>query len=382
MSRRFIALALVLVSVAASAQSADQKAGLLRPDRITENGPHYYRVLFETTKGKIVIEVKRSWSPRGADRFYHLVRLGFYDDTAFFRVLNGFMAQFGLNGDPKVSQAWQGAQINDDEVTQSNTKGMLSFAKSSLPNSRTTQVFINYANNSRLDGMGFSPFGRVVEGMDVAMKLYNGYGEGAPSGRGPAQGRIQQEGNAYLKRDFPKLDRIKKATILKGVAGMPGAAQKQITNAKARLAALYKMLIIYHTDHKRWPKERGPEFLLAVWKAKILDHTEKDASLFFCPSTGNVPGEDLANVTAEGIDWAGPIGRARLSPATRNANEIVIAAHKVRGGDAKAPLGGRGICVLTAAGSVDFIPASAFKNGKIVIGPRSSIKKLRRLSMK
>jgi len=178
-----------------------------------ERAPDTFRARFETSAGDFVIEVHRDWAPFGADRFYNLVKSGYYDDGRFFRVIAGFMAQFGIHGDPHVAAAWRDARIPDDPVRQHNTRGMVSFATGG-PGTRTTQLFINYSDNSRLDGMGFSPFGRVVLGMDVVDRLYPGYGEGAPGGRGPAQGRLQAEGNAYLARDFPKLDWIKHATIL------------------------------------------------------------------------------------------------------------------------------------------------------------------------
>jgi peptidyl-prolyl cis-trans isomerase A (cyclophilin A) len=176
-------------------------------------GPAKYRARFETSAGAFVIEVQRAWAPRGADRFYELVKSGHYDGQRFFRVLPGFMAQFGIHGDPKVAAQWRERNLLDDPVRQSNTRGMVSYATAG-PNTRTTQVFINYGNNSSLDGQGFAPFGRVVEGMDVVDRLFAGYGEGAPRGRGPDQGRIQGEGNAYLEREFPKLDYVKKATIV------------------------------------------------------------------------------------------------------------------------------------------------------------------------
>ncbi|HWH67913.1 MAG TPA: peptidylprolyl isomerase, partial [Candidatus Sulfotelmatobacter sp.] len=144
---------------------------------------------------------------------YNLVRSGFFKDVAFFRVIPGFMCQFGIHGDPSVSAKWRSAKIPDDPVKGSNTRGTITFATAG-PNTRTTQLFINFADNSNLDGMGFSPFGKVTEGMDVVDKIYSGYGEGAPRGHGPDQGRIQMEGNAYLKKDFPNLDYIKAATIV------------------------------------------------------------------------------------------------------------------------------------------------------------------------
>ena len=180
----------------------------------SEQAPPTYKVKFETSKGNIVVEVHRDWAPKGADRFYNLVKSGFYNDVRFFRVISGFMAQFGISGNPQTMTEWRDKPIQDDPVKQSNKRGMLTFAMAG-PNTRTTQVFISYADNSRLDDMGFSPLGQVVSGMDVVDKLYSGYGEGAPRGSGPSQGLLQQQGNAYLKKDFPKLDYIKKATIEK-----------------------------------------------------------------------------------------------------------------------------------------------------------------------
>lgn len=191
-----------------------QTGNLANPAALKEAAPPIYKVRFDTSKGPFVVEVHRDWAPNGADRFYNLVKNGFYDDTRFFRVISGFMVQFGINGDPKISAPWRGATINDDPVKQSNKRGYITFATSG-PNSRTNQVFINFADNAGLDRQGFSPFGQVVSGMNVVDALFSGYGEGAPSGRGPEQGRLQQEGNAYLKKDFPNLDYIKKATIEK-----------------------------------------------------------------------------------------------------------------------------------------------------------------------
>lgn len=198
----------------AEADAPDKKK-LLEPAKLTETAPATYKVKFATTKGDFVIEVTREWSPNGADRFYNLVKNGFYDDTAFFRCIKGFMVQFGINGDPEVNRAWQTATIKDDPVKGTNTKGMITFAKTGAPDSRTSQVFINFENNARLDKMGFSPFGKIVEGMEVVESLNGEYGEGAPQGRGPEQGRCQGEGNAYLKKEFPNLDWVKTARIMK-----------------------------------------------------------------------------------------------------------------------------------------------------------------------
>jgi peptidyl-prolyl cis-trans isomerase A (cyclophilin A) len=183
------------------------------PAKLTEKAPEKFRVQFDTTKGKFTVEVSRALSPNGADRFYNLARSGYFKDIAFFRVISGFMVQFGIHGDPAISAKWRETSIKDDPVTGSNTRGTITFATAG-PNTRTTQLFINFADNTRLDSMGFSPFGKVVEGMDVVDKINAEYGEGAPQGRGPNQGRVQAEGNAYLKKDFPNLDYIKSATIV------------------------------------------------------------------------------------------------------------------------------------------------------------------------
>ena len=177
-----------------------------------EATPTNYTVELDTTKGPIVIEVHRDWAPKGADRFYELVKEGYYEDVAFFRVIAGFMAQVGISGKPELNVQWRARPIQDDSVKASNTRGTVTFATSG-PNSRTTQFFINFADNSRLDSMGFAPFGKVKD-MAPVDAIYDGYGEGAPRGRGPSQGRIQSEGNAYLRESFPKLDYIKSAKII------------------------------------------------------------------------------------------------------------------------------------------------------------------------
>ena len=199
---------------ATAVPAAASNPALLSPEKATEKAPDTFKVRIETTQGPVVVAVTRAWSPLGADRFYNLVKLGYYDGVAFFRVLTGFMAQTGIHGDPSVSVKWRGARINDDPAAgQSNTRGMVSFATGG-PHTRTTQIFFNYGGNGMLDSMGFTPFGQVVEGMENLDKLYSGYGEGAPSGPGPDQGRVQGEGNAYLKASYPKLDYIKSARLL------------------------------------------------------------------------------------------------------------------------------------------------------------------------
>jgi peptidyl-prolyl cis-trans isomerase A (cyclophilin A) len=197
----------------APAEGTPANSALFDPTRADEKAPATYNVKFETTKGDILIKVTRSWAPNGADRFYNLVKIGYFDDTAFFRVLPGFMAQFGINGNPEVNRIWKNSQIPDDPVKESNHRGYLTFATAG-PDTRTTQLFINFADNSRLDGQGFAPIGKVAQGMSVVDSIYSGYGEGAPQGKGPNQSFIQGGGNDYLKKFFPKVDYIRKASIV------------------------------------------------------------------------------------------------------------------------------------------------------------------------
>jgi peptidyl-prolyl cis-trans isomerase A (cyclophilin A) len=198
----------------AKESKAEPSPALLDPSLAKDKAPDSFKVKFVTTKGDFVIEVTRDWAPNGADRFYNLVKIGYFKDIAFFRNIAGFMVQFGIHGSPAVNAKWREANIKDDPVTQSNTPGFVTYAQTGRPHSRSTQFFVNFGDNANLDGMRFAPFGKVVEGMDVVKSLYDGYGEGAPRGRGPDQGRVQEEGNVYLKKDFPKLDYIKTATIV------------------------------------------------------------------------------------------------------------------------------------------------------------------------
>lgn len=184
----------------------EANAVLLDPSLATEEAPATYRVRFETSAGNFVVECQREWAPRGADRFYNLVKAGFYNDVRFFRVIPNFMVQFGINGDPTVSAKWRSANIQDDRVTQPNDRGYITFATSGR-NSRTTQVFINFKSNRGLDGQGFSPFGKVIEGMDSVDAIYSGHRER------PNQGGIQSRGNEYLNESFPELDYVKTAVI-------------------------------------------------------------------------------------------------------------------------------------------------------------------------
>ncbi len=180
----------------------------------TQPSPAQYKVRLSTTKGDVLILVHRDWSPIGADHFYQLTKIGFYDGDRFFRVLPGFIVQWGMNGDPKLNKQWSDASIKDDPPKVSNKIGTVTFAKSGEPDSRSTQVFVNLADNSRLDAQGFTPFGEVIQGLENIANVYAGYGEGAPSGSGPDQGSIAASGNAYLEEHFPKLDYIKTARIV------------------------------------------------------------------------------------------------------------------------------------------------------------------------
>lgn len=176
------------------------------------HAPDVYKVNLDTSKGAVVIEVHRDWAPLGADRFYELVRSGYYNGARFFRVLPMFMAQFGIAADPQVTAKWKDSKIQDDPVKESNGRGMVTFATAG-PNTRTTQIFINIGDNARLDGLGFAPFGKVISGIEAVDGFYMGYGEGAPRGQGPSQPLIEQQGNTYLNKEFPMLDYIKKATV-------------------------------------------------------------------------------------------------------------------------------------------------------------------------
>jgi peptidyl-prolyl cis-trans isomerase A (cyclophilin A) len=221
-------------ATAAPAKPAPPKTNpkLLTPKALNAKAPEVFKAKFETTKGDFVIEATRAWSPHGVDRFYNLVKNGYFDGCAFFRVLPGFVVQWGIHPDPKVNAAWGGQTIPDDPVVQSNMRGFVTFAKSSLPNSRSVQFFINYGDNSRLDATQFAPFGKVIEGMDVVDQIYPGYGET------PNQGSIQREGRAYLEANFPKLDTIKRAYVLEDPAAAPPAkkapapTKKTVTTTK------------------------------------------------------------------------------------------------------------------------------------------------------
>jgi peptidyl-prolyl cis-trans isomerase A (cyclophilin A) len=209
----FVLAAVGLVNAQTSAPKPAAANKLLTPASLTAKAPETYKAKFDTSKGVFVVEVHREWAPLGADRFYNLVRNGFYNNVRFFRVLMGFMAQFGMNGTPAVQKVWgaPAQNLKDDPVKQSNKRGYITFANAG-PNSRSTQMFINMVDNTFLDpeAMHFAPFGQVVEGMDVVDMLYTGYGRQNV----PDQQRITNEGNAYLTKEYPKLDFVKTATIV------------------------------------------------------------------------------------------------------------------------------------------------------------------------
>ena len=219
----FALAGLAVMSVAAcggdsgdeSASSVDENNPLFRPAALAEEAPATYQARFETSKGAFTISVTRELAPLGADRFYTLVKNGYYDEVRFFRVIDGFIAQWGMHADPRITAVWRQNPLMDEPVMASNTRGTVTFAMGG-PNSRTTQVFVNFRDNANLDDMGFAPFGEVTEGMDVVEQLYSGYGEGQPRGNGPIQQNIMARGNDYLNEGFPDLDYIVSATIVGG----------------------------------------------------------------------------------------------------------------------------------------------------------------------
>jgi peptidyl-prolyl cis-trans isomerase A (cyclophilin A) len=196
----------MVAALAATVAAAPEK--FADPAKLTAQAPASFKAKFDTTKGTFVIEVTRDWAPAGADRFYNLVKSGYYDGVKFYRVFPGFVVQFGIHGDPSVSPKWRKARIQDDPVKESNKTGYVTYAMAG-PNTRTTQVFINLKDNTNLDAKGFAPIGKVVTGMDVVEKLYDGYGDTITQ----LQGRIENEGNAFLEKNYPNLDGIKKASI-------------------------------------------------------------------------------------------------------------------------------------------------------------------------
>ncbi|MGP0071638.1 MAG: peptidylprolyl isomerase [Bryobacteraceae bacterium] len=213
-------LAQAPASKSAASKGTASKTGaarpsLLNPASLRAKAPEVFKAQFTTTKGDFIIEVHRDWSPHGADRFYNLVKSGFYDGVAFYRVHPGFMVQFGISPKPEVTKAWDNANISDDPVMGSNKRGFVTYAMSSAPNSRSTQVFINFKDNAFLDPQRFAPFGEVISGMEVVDMLFSGYGEiPQMQGRGPDPDKLEAEGDAYLVKNFPMIDKIKTAKVL------------------------------------------------------------------------------------------------------------------------------------------------------------------------
>jgi len=208
-----------------TAPAARPSPGLLNPALAKATAPPVYNVVFSTSKGDVTFEVQRAWAPNGADRFYNLVKIGFFDGAPFFRLVPGFVVQWGMNPNPAVNKVWANANIKDDAVKESNKPGYLTFAQTSQPNTRSTQLFINFGDNSRLDAMGFAPIGKVTAGMDVVEKFYTGYGEQ------PDQQELLDKGKAYYEKNFPQLDIIKTAKIMP-VAAAPVAAKPAAVPAK------------------------------------------------------------------------------------------------------------------------------------------------------
>jgi peptidyl-prolyl cis-trans isomerase A (cyclophilin A) len=204
----------ILAGGAVFAGEETDNPALLEPGLAKTKAPETFKVKMVTTAGDFVIQVHRGWAPHGADRFFNLVSIGYYTDVAFYRVIEGFMAQFGMNGDPAVTAAWSAARIPPDPAVQSNIKGRVTFAMGGSPDTRTSQIFINFGDNSYLDDMGFAPFGEVIEGFEAVQAIHSGYGEGEPRGKGPAQSKLFRRGNEYLKAEFPEMDFIKSATIV------------------------------------------------------------------------------------------------------------------------------------------------------------------------
>jgi len=221
LTKSFVILSLISVSVAPSLFAQTHRAiprrktvsttgSLLHPPSLHATAPATYDVKFHTTKGDFTVQVTRAWAPNGADRFYNLVEHHFYDNATLFRVVAGFVVQFGIPADPRYGKIWANANIKDDPVKESNLRGYITYAQSSAPNSRSTQVFVNFRDNSRLDSMGFAPFGKVIEGMNVVESFYGGYAD-QPTGM---QDQIANQGNAFLEKNFPKLDKILTARVV------------------------------------------------------------------------------------------------------------------------------------------------------------------------
>lgn len=222
-----LGLTAALAPAGASAFPQSTHPAMKDPSKATEKAPETFRAKFTTTKGDIVFECTRSWAPNGVDRFYNLVKIGFFDDVALFRVAKGFVVQWGIHGDPEVSKVWRDANLPPDPVVQSNKRGMLTYAMAGRPDTRSTQLFINYGDNASLDGQGFAPLCKVVEGMETADAFNGEYAERVTG----MQGEIQSKGNAYLREKWPNLDYIKTAVIAGGGAGAAAASDAKASSS-------------------------------------------------------------------------------------------------------------------------------------------------------
>ena len=209
----YLAAVLMLASCGGDNAPAPKKAASEKSPPASAAMPDVWSALFDTSQGSFIVEVHKDWAPKGAERFWRLVNLGFFNDTRFYRVRPGFIAQFGLSGDPQTQSMLNAVAIDDDPPKKKNVKGTIAFAQAG-PRSRRTQVFVNLKDNPVLDLSSFAPFGEIKEGYEVFAKLCSGYGEWEPPGRGPNPNRIQTEGNAYLDARFPKLDRIIRAKVI------------------------------------------------------------------------------------------------------------------------------------------------------------------------
>jgi len=387
--RLMIPVCLLLCATMMTAQT-ERHPALLKPGLAKETAPASYVVKMEFVDGAVVeVEVHRDWAPIAADRFYNLVKIGFFDGCAFFRVVKNFVVQWGIPADPAVTAAWKNQNLDDDQRKKGNALGTIAFASMMKPNTRTVQVFINTGNNVHLDSYGFAPFGKVIKGLDVVKGIYAGYGQR------PDQTRIEREGSRYLDKEFPKLDRIKTATIRGSapvkkdggersgapVLGPPDPARRpDVVQCLRRLDKINLFLMKYDAKHGTWPRKGGTAFLMALMDEDdgVLERTVKDAGILF--DRRSKPKADLSNVTPKGISFTGPLmtnGRW-YSPSMRHASRRAIVAQKPETAG-KAACGGFGICVLYAGGNTEFIRSSEFPGGKIVIGPKSPLERLRTL---
>lgn len=288
-------------AVAPAEDSAPTDLGALQsPDTLTETAPDKFSVKVDTTAGEFTIDLTRAWAPNGVDRFYNLVSAGYYTDIAAFRVIDGFMAQFGIHGNPEINKIWQNTDIPDDPAVTgiSNTEGYLTFATRG-PNTRTVQLFINFGNNAMLDSQGFRPIGKVAgDGMKVVNSWYKGYGEGAPRGRGPDQGRMQAEGNSYLRQSFPELTYIKSITLVEGGAQAAEPAAKP--DRPAAPARSWTAGSFSGKDITGGGVEGG-DLRVSVGDSGSVTGAfqgRREGSAFSVPFKGTI--DDTGNITAEG----------------------------------------------------------------------------------